>query len=702
MSKRNNKNRNKGAAGNPPAQKAEFIAGSAFPPEGEERTGAAAAPGVAMPGTAMPGTAMPGAAPGEAMPGTAMPTAAPGTAMQGTAMNDADLQEDEGEPGEGKKRGFAAWWYLPASILFAILLVGAALFIVLRPGSGKPKAAGVIGAAVSPEKAEADVNEEKKGESWNEVNTEAVHKLTPEEIRPLASMAYSKYIESLSGGKKETGPYAMKAYDFEYEKDVYYCCYAVADFNGDGVDELMIYVESWDEGFRKGTEKGCEYRFYQYDPEKESVERMGTCRVPASHWKNMKEACPLVFRNNGYLTLNKEGTVFAGIRESWMEDVGLFEGTNYATQDIAFFRGCAVRLSSTGDNAVEAAILYKGDGMDYRFTFDKAHADAVLQRVGSGTVIAPEIHSFGQKLDPQLTKDQALQAVENYIFKQTSTMMDDIKKGYGYYCVAGELENGEYVVDARANNGTHIYYHVNADYGDVTAFEYDPKTMEKPQETDVMFNAVEFQGETELAKKKIQSWQQVYAQLVRYYHEILPNKESLGGIKGYLYDFDGNGVPELILETANDPAKSERKAYAFENDEVVEYKVNPGSYVKNELCGSKTLVILTELGQGAGVDVKVEIYGFLDGSLRLDRTYTITGNAVAEGTPSPAVSVARVDENRTASMQELTGDLGQYGIELEQSVQGTTCSYGLNNKEGRLQEPKWLALDGLLEGIWGE
>jgi len=588
-------------------------------------------------------------------------------------------------------------------LLITIIVAGGILTFLLWPKKEKDDNGGESGQQAA---ASTEVNSEQLSPSKTEIGTELPsQQMSRDEIQAKAKDSYTEYVKGILSGAKETGPFAVKAYDFDHERDMYYCFYSIADFNGDGIDELMLYVEAWSDGFRVGNEEGCEYRFYRFDVDQEKLLQIGSCRVKSSEWSNLRETCPMEFRSNGMFMLKGTEPRFAGVKDGWLYDIGFLpftsnDGTTYDKED-GFFNGCYVGMNVTSDGKADARIIGRNDGMDYRFTLEKEKADEIVTKVKDGTVIVPVYYTFGKHLDAQLTKDQAYTAVVNYCLKQDEKQLESIKQGTGYYWSVGDLADGEYVVTARLYTGALLRFHVNADYGDVVVYEQAAGSTNEQKKTDISFNAADYLYETELTKQKISSWQMAYAQILRAYEEQLPNRETLGSVKGYLYDFDSDGIPELIANVANGEEGEEFKAYTFINGEPKEIALKPQSFLASEFCGSNTLIALSVLGKDQGSDIRVEFFSMQNGSFTGARSYVVSGNKVEEGTPTPKVTFNDGTE-RGSSFDELTNDLAQYGLEFIQNPQGKIITYGIENKENRLTTAEWKTFDVLIRSIWGE
>ena len=74
--------------------------------------------------------------------------------------------------------------------------------------------------------------------------------------------------------------------------------------------------------------------------------------------------------------------------------------------------------------------------------------------------------------DGKWTQDQALQAVRNYCEKQNPYLKEKNDKEYGW--TISDNGDGTYEVDFRSYTGSHTYFTVNAETGDVTSEDYIP------------------------------------------------------------------------------------------------------------------------------------------------------------------------------------------------------------------------------------
>jgi len=171
------------------------------------------------------------------------------------------------------------------------------------------------------------------------------------------------------------------------------------------------------------------------------------------------------------------------------------------------------------------------------------------------------------------------------------------------------------------------------------------------------------------------------------------------GILGFLYDFNQDGIPEMLLSVPVDMVTDERMHLYYSAGTIKEGKENPEQYVEREYCGVNTYISESVLGQGAEADVKIELYSMTDEGLKCNRYYLIQDRYAQNGTPSPKVLYGCDGKTEESNFDKLNSDVGQYGLYLQEELIGTGYRYDLLNRENKMFAPERKRYDKLLEDI---
>jgi hypothetical protein len=200
----------------------------------------------------------------------------------------------------------------------------------------------------------------------------------PEEIT-----AYYNFLSDILAQAYEvTDIYA--ALPYEGGDVAYYCRYAIADFDSDGVIDLMLYVENWDEeGFRVRVSGGNNIRCYTYNYDSKEVEMTnGFCIITYS----LDSDC--VFYGNGTVYKNEQ---YFNTDENFYNDIGLMPATNSYGK---YFEGASGLLSVSEEGDSYTFELAEGFGVDEVKTVSYDEYQTIMNKLISDDVLDVTIYDF--------------------------------------------------------------------------------------------------------------------------------------------------------------------------------------------------------------------------------------------------------------------------------------------------------------------
>jgi hypothetical protein len=168
-----------------------------------------------------------------------------------------------------------------------------------------------------------------------------------------------------------------------YDSD-YYCKYGIADFDSDGVIDLMLYSECWDEeGFRVQVSYGNSIKCYTYNYDSKEVEMTGQF---LSIGYLLDSDC--VFYGNG--TVYKDEQYF-NTDENFYNEIGLMPATNsYGVN----FDGTAGLLIVDEDGDSYTFELVDGFGVDEVKTVSYDEYQTIMNKLISDDVLDVTIYDF--------------------------------------------------------------------------------------------------------------------------------------------------------------------------------------------------------------------------------------------------------------------------------------------------------------------
>lgn len=274
----------------------------------------------------------------------------------------------------------------------------------------------------------------------------------------------------------------------------------------------------------------------------------------------------------------------------------------------------------------------------------------------------------------QISREEAYDAIKNYCYqKYGKALTDMIEEGkYSiYWHVADELVNGRYKVAFRSYTGAFEYYYVDPVTGDTYVTEWVWGIMDEEQPTNEAFNALDYLTikSDEESDSANNTWKESYISTVLEKKQLSTVPEEYKMVRGYLHDFDSNGIPELIYEIPADMEINDRYIISFKNDSVVELSAYSPAYIHDEYFSSDMLITKSYLGQGVGSDISLRFFKYVDDDFVCVKEYYISDNIDRDGQTSvPTINYSDIyGTNRSINIEKMKSELSEIGIDMTET-----------------------------------
>ncbi|GEM_PF-6468513 len=534
-----------------------------------------------------------------------------------------------------------------------------------------------------------DDPDEEKNDSGSEEDGEK-KELTIEERRALYRRIYEAYINDIYDHADEM--------DEEYvlihgeDAELYYCKYSISDFDQDGLDELMIYSEEWQDDFREGDLSKLSYRFYSCDLENEKTEEIGLFESSNTMylWYDLYGDCPFDFRSNGMASFRNLNYMCFGIRDGWLFNIGFLpressDGTMYDEKNSNVLYGCILG-SAPEEHGDYTGEIHGISGTKFWF-YDEETGKAIKNEIQSGELIHPDFVSFNERYrlnHPGLTKEEAYGAVVMHTV--TEDMIDSvIIDGYVCYWFGSDLENDEYIITFRPVLGTEKYYHVNAYTGDVKVYDSQNSIIEtfsakeyvdrkKDGSIEGLNNVREYAWRakmtTELCMCEInQSNNSENGDSLAWlddltYDELTALNAGKNGMYFIFQDMDWDSIPEILLDVKLDSPEDVYYLYNYHSGGLQKNKIDIKEYVKWVFKYDNSMVVISDMGQSVGNDIRIEILSKVNGSYGCKYYYEIRNNRSREEKPEPLVMKGIDGIEQNISFEKLEEELKAVGVSV--------------------------------------
>lgn len=316
----------------------------------------------------------------------------------------------------------------------------------------------------------------------------------------------------------------------------------------------------------------------------------------------------------------------------------------------------------------------------------------------------------GMEEKPDLTKEEAYGAV--VMHTASRDVIDAMIRGE--YCVwsCEDTGNNTFEVSFHSYTGEVTLYHVDLHSGEVTAYDNTNGNNREHEKADAGFNARDYLEnkrsgfDPDISGAADYTWRAIMSSRIcdrNTYHD-----ETRGPVsyRGWLMDFDQDGIPELWLDERVDDMRMDIYTSAvYTNAELKEYETTPENYIRNIYAGNDSVIVESYIGSSEGGDFRIQFYQMKDKSFYDVRTFKIDhGYMGGENTAEEYYSVEENGSETGLTYEDFVGRLAELGITMTGSEnKDDLYAYTFDYAGTGLQDIKTdgvLDYGSLIEAIW--